>query len=63
MPDKNCKCSFCGKTSDNVYQLVKGIDEVYICDECIYTCSEIIKDKVYEDFRENKLVVAKKEDK
>ena len=35
-------CSFCGKTADEVRQLVAG-DGIYICDECIETCYEIVK--------------------
>lgn len=34
-------CSFCGKTADEVRQLVAG-DGTYICDECIETCYEIV---------------------
>ena len=34
-------CSFCGKTADEVRQLVAG-DGIYICDECIETCYEIV---------------------
>lgn len=36
------QCSFCGKPVSEVYKLVAG-NRVYICDECITTCNEIIQ--------------------
>ena len=36
-------CSFCGKTQDQVRKIVAGPD-VYICDECIHLCNEIIEE-------------------
>jgi len=39
------KCSFCGKLQDHVRKLVAG-PGVYICDECIELCNEIIEDEV-----------------
>ena len=38
-------CSFCGKSQSEVKKLVQG-PGVYICDECINTCVEIIKDDI-----------------
>jgi hypothetical protein len=35
------RCSFCGKTQDDVYTLVAG-PKVYICDECIDLCNDIV---------------------
>ena len=35
------KCSFCGKTQKQVKKLIAG-PGVYICDECIDLCNEII---------------------
>lgn len=46
---KQLKCSFCGKTQDQVKRLVAG-PGVYICDECIELCSEII-DEEFEEIR------------
>ena len=37
------KCSFCGKSQDQVKKLVAG-PGVYICDECIELCNEIIEE-------------------
>ena len=41
-------CSFCGKEQDNVRRLVAG-PGVYICEECIELCNEIISDEIQED--------------
>src|SRR5690554_447362 len=41
---KQLKCSFCGKTQDQVRRLVAG-PGVYICDECIELCQEIIEEE------------------
>jgi len=41
---KKLKCSFCGKTQDQVKRLVAG-PNVYICDECIELCNEIISEE------------------
>ena len=49
---KTLKCSFCGKTQEQVKRLVAG-PGVYICDECVDLCNEIIEeefDEVYESF-------------
>ena len=42
------KCSFCGKTQEQVKKLVAG-PGVYICDECIELCNEIIEEELSED--------------
>lgn len=44
---KQLKCSFCGKTQEQVKRLVAG-PGVYICDECIELCSEIIGEEFEE---------------
>jgi ATP-dependent Clp protease ATP-binding subunit ClpX len=36
------RCSFCGKSQEQVRQLIAGPGGVYICDECVDLCSEII---------------------
>ena len=48
---KQLRCSFCNKTQDQVRKLIAG-QNVYICDECIEVCSEIIEDE-FEDMAEN----------
>jgi ATP-dependent Clp protease ATP-binding subunit ClpX len=42
------KCSFCGKLQEQVKKLVAG-PGVYICDECIELCNEIIEEELGED--------------
>jgi hypothetical protein len=39
--DKNLNCSFCGKNEDDIDMLVAG-PSVYICNECIDICNDII---------------------
>jgi ATP-dependent Clp protease ATP-binding subunit ClpX (EC 3.4.21.92) len=46
---KQVKCSFCGKTQDQVNRIVAG-PGVYICNECIELCSEILEEE-FEDAR------------
>ena len=40
----DCICSFCGKDQEDVGKLIAGPD-VFICDECIELCNEIVHDK------------------
>ncbi len=49
---KGVKCSFCGKTQENVRKIVAG-PGVYICNECIGLCNEIIENEYYEDENES----------
>lgn len=46
---KQLRCSFCGKTQDQVRRLIAG-PNVYICDECVELCMEIIKEELNETF-------------
>lgn len=45
---QNIKCSFCGKSQDAVERIIAG-PGVYICDECIKVCNNILEDDLYED--------------
>lgn len=45
--DDKLKCSFCGKTQDQVKKLIAG-PEVYICDECVELCNEILDEEFFE---------------
>jgi ATP-dependent Clp protease ATP-binding subunit ClpX len=45
--DPRLKCSFCNKTQDQVKKLIAGID-VYICDECVDLCNEILDEEFFE---------------
>ena len=40
------RCSFCNKTEDQVRKLIAGPGGVYICDECVEICSEIIEEEL-----------------
>ena len=46
--EKNIKCSFCGKSQDNVKKIIAG-PGVYICDECIKVCENILETDIYEE--------------
>jgi ATP-dependent Clp protease ATP-binding subunit ClpX len=51
-------CSFCGKSQDEVRKLIAG-PTVYICDECIELCNEIIAEEAEERFVPGRLAVPK----
>ncbi len=44
--DMKIRCSFCGKTEDQVHKLIAGPDGAFICDECVEICSEIIDEEL-----------------
>ncbi len=39
-------CSFCGKTQDMVQKLISGPNDIFICDECVEICADIIEDEL-----------------
>ena len=45
--DSMLKCSFCGKSQDQVKKLIAG-PEVYICDECVELCNQILDEEFFE---------------
>src|SRR5258705_10938322 len=49
--DDSVQCSFCGKTQDQVRKLVAG-PSVYICDECIDLCDEIIAEEYAQEVQQ-----------
>ena len=51
--DKQIRCSFCGKTQDEVSRLVEG-PGVYICDRCVEFCSSLIFDEPFSPREEKK---------
>lgn len=61
--DSRLKCSFCGKSQDQVKKLIAG-PEVYICDECVELCNEILDEEFFEskdkDGSETDAVVSEK---
>ena len=60
MPGRNnnsindIRCSFCGKTQNQVRKLIAGPNGAYICDECIEICTEIIDEEFeVDDYKED----------
>ena len=51
--DNRIRCSFCGKTEEQVRKLIAGPEGAYICDECIEICSEIISEEFTNDYVED----------
>lgn len=47
--DEKIRCSFCNKTQEQVKKLIAGPAGVYICDECIDICSEIMEEEFEEE--------------
>ena len=56
----NLFCSFCGKNQKEVTKLIAG-PAVYICDECIQLCSEIIEEESEKDAKDTEQVMVPKE--
>ena len=48
--DGQIRCSFCGKTQEQVRKLVKGPSNIYICDECVAACADILEESLAHDF-------------
>ena len=44
LKDTPLRCSFCGKTQDEVKKIIAG-PTVYICDECIELCNDIMEEE------------------
>ncbi|MEE8176077.1 MAG: ClpX C4-type zinc finger protein, partial [Gemmatimonadota bacterium] len=42
--EKNLRCSFCGKSKESVKKFISG-PNVYICNECIALCNEILEEE------------------
>lgn len=47
--DGSIRCSFCGKSQDQVRKLVRGADGMFICDECVDACNEILGQSFAQD--------------
>ncbi len=58
-PDGGVRCSFCGKRQHDVRKLISGPSGIYICDECVDLCRDIIED---DDFDEDEIRTDKKTD-
>ena len=48
-PEDKIRCSFCGKTQDQVRKMIAGSNNVFICDECIELCGEILEEELGEE--------------
>ena len=48
--EERYRCSFCGKSQEQVRKLIAGPNNVYICDECVDVCSEIIEEEYEEEY-------------
>ncbi len=46
------RCSFCGRTEQQVRKLIAGPNGVYICDECVDLCDEILEEEYQENYEE-----------
>lgn len=55
---KEVRCSFCGKTSDQVDRIIAG-SNAYICNECVELCGEIIKQEMQDDKKDMEIDLAK----
>ncbi len=51
-PEDKIRCSFCGKSAKQVHKLIAGLNNTYICDECVDLCQEILDEEG--DVNENK---------
>lgn len=60
--DSRLKCSFCGKSQDQVKKLIAG-PEVYICDECVELCNEILDEEFFEGKEKDAEEASEKEEK
>lgn len=47
--EEKIRCSFCGKSQDQVRKLIAGPNGAFICDECVDICSEIIEEEFEEE--------------
>ncbi len=50
--EERYRCSFCGKSQEQVRKLIAGPNNVYICDECVDVCSEIIEEEYEEEYED-----------
>ena len=53
----NIRCSFCNKTQDQVKKMIAGPAGVYICDECVEICADIVEEEYEEEAEETELEI------
>lgn len=44
-PEEKIRCSFCNKSAKQVHKLIAGLNNTYICDECVDLCQEILDEE------------------
>ena len=59
MTTPNYQCSFCGKAQAQVKRLIAGPDRVFICDECVTLCDQIITEEGPSKPKESSPVIPK----
>ena len=57
--NQTLRCSFCGKSQDEVEKLIAGPGGVFICDECVDLCNDIINDELMRKSRRQRTVETK----
>ncbi len=53
----NIRCSFCNKTQDQVRKMIAGPAGVYICDECVEICADIVEEEYEEEAEETEFEI------
>lgn len=53
------KCSFCGKTQDQVKRLIAGPNDIYICNECVNLCETIISEEMEVEYTSENIPLSK----
>ena len=48
MIGNDIRCSFCNKTQNQVRKLIAGPSGVYICDDCVDICADILEEELQE---------------
>lgn len=56
---KKIRCSFCGKTEDQVRRLIAGPGDIYICDRCVDLCDDILKEEEADEIFEGDMELPK----
>ncbi len=59
--DRHLRCSFCGKSKDSVKKFISG-PSVYICNECISLCNEILAEEEEREHQESSVATLKPEE-
>ena len=49
------KCSFCGKLQEAVKKIIAGPNNVYICDECVAVCQNIMDTEMFEGYEDEEI--------